>query len=238
MRGPEPCRPSSSRPASTSTVHAARSGRARGGPARASASRTTTSSSCRSAGWCPARGWTRSSGRPPACDHGSRRCGSSIAGRGRDRERLGRLVAAHRRPGRVPRLRRRGGQGRAARQRPTCSPCCAATAGAASSRRATASCSPRRPPAGSPSCADARAGRTRPWTTEQTGLVVERPASVDRRRLRAGPAARAMRPCGPASAPRPGAAPCEALTYDSLGAARLAGTALAVGGRNVPPLRP
>ena len=157
-----------------------------------------------------------------------------IAGRGRDRERLGRLVAAHRRPGRVPRLRRRGGQGRRCSAAPTCSPCCAATAGAAWSRRATASCSPRRPRAGSPSCADARAAPTRPWSTSRPGSSSNGPrrSTTPSPRWAGSSPMRALRARLGAAARR---RTVEELTYDSL-ASRLRG-GLAAAAR-APPLRP
>ena len=136
-------------------------------------------------------------GRPPATtvpgaagpDRGpGPRPGAARPARGRDR-----------RPRRVPRLRPTRRTRPACSAAPTCSPCCAATAGAASSRRASASCSPRRPRAGSPRCADARAARTRRWSTSRPGSSSNGPRRSTTPSSGPGPAAGR---CGLAGSPR------------------------------------
>ena len=94
---------------------------------------------------------------------------------------------------------------RAATGAPTCSPCCAATGGAGSSRRGSASCSSRRPRAACPRWPGAAAERPRPWPTARPGLVVDDPATIRRRGRRAGAAARRPGARGARWAPRPGA---------------------------------
>ena len=87
-----------------------------------------------------------------------------VAGGGRDRRRLETLARREGAPARF--------LGRVADDdlpcstaAPTCSPCCAAAAGAAWSRKASASCSWRPPPPGSPRSVGPRAGsRRRSWT--------------------------------------------------------------------------
>ena len=82
---------------------------------------------------------------------------------------------------------------RALRQRATCSRCCAATAGAGSRPRGSASCSSRRPRAAVPSVAGrSRAGRTRRSSTA-------RPASSSSPATRRGPSRARPDPRGDAS---------------------------------------
>ena len=93
-----------------------------------------------------------------------------------------RLAAELRRAGAVPRPRRQRRPAARCTAAPTCSRCCAATGGAGSSRRGSASCSsrPRRAACRrSPATAGAR---PRPSPTARPGIVVRRPDDVRRGR--------------------------------------------------------
>ena len=103
-------------------------------------------------------------GRPAGDGHAPTCCWRSPAA-GRDDDRL---RAAGRRARRARAVPRAGPQRRPAARctaAPTCSRCCAATGGAASSRRASASCSSRPRPAACRRSPATPAGRPRPWST-------------------------------------------------------------------------
>ena len=114
----------------------------------------------------------------------------AIAGGGRDRARLERLAAAARRARPVPRPRPRRRPARRSTAAPTCSPCCAATAGAASSRRASASCSSRRPLPACPRSRATAAARPRRWSTARPAWWCDQPEDTGGRGRRPRPAAR------------------------------------------------
>ena len=112
---------------------------------------STASSSSRVSRLVPRKGFdTAHPGRGAGCAASvPTSCWRSPAA-GATERRLERLAGELRRPGALPRPGARRRPARRSTAAPTCSPCCAATAGSASSRRASASCSSRRRRAASP----------------------------------------------------------------------------------------
>ena len=140
-------------------------GRARRGARRRSACPSTPSWSCRSPGSCRARASTWRS-RPPRC---SRRAGPTSCWRspaaGATSGGCARLAAERRGAGAVPRPRRQRPPAGRCTAAPTCSRWRAASGGAGSSRRASASCSSRPRRAGCRRSPATPAGRPRRSTT-------------------------------------------------------------------------
>ena len=212
------CRRSSSRRASTvDRFRPLDADERRGRAPGASGSIPTPRSWSASAGSCPARASTCSSTRSPALPGVQ----VAIAGAGRDAARLRAPGAPARRAGRdssdastttdLPR----------STAAPTCSRCCAATAGAGSRPRASGSCSSRPRRAASRRSPGAAAVSHEAVVDGETGFVVE-PQDVDARPRRDRPAARRRDRCGAVSAtPRTRARVLRELSYDAL-AARLA----------------
>ena len=121
----------------------------------------------------------------------------AIGGGGRDRGRLDRLVASTGAPGAAPRPGRPTTTSPRSTAAPTSSPCSAATGGPGSSRRASASCSSRRPPPGCPRWRATAGARPRRWSTARPGSWSTDPTT--RRGGRgARPAARRPRRAAPA----------------------------------------